>query len=474
MKEILDRLKQQLGNDDDIVTKIMQIQNKEIGIIYLKSTSDIKNIFLGIISPLKTTQEELTLGNILTKVVLIPESEIIQEDKMLEYVLKHKTLVIVKGESGAVAVDCEMIVSRQPSEPPTSANIYGPREGFTENINTNITLLRKRFPCKNFVFKTLFVGTETQTKVAIMYLKNVANKSIVRKIENKIKNIKIDGIIDAYYIATFLKERPYSLFEQVAVSEKPDIVAGKILEGRVAICVDGSPVFLTLPYLVFEDFQNSNDYYSNYIYVTLIRIVRLFGVIFATIVPGLYLSFRLYHYKLLPINLIITIANSTQNLPFTPLVELTFILLLFHMLYEVSLRLPQYLGLATSIVGALILGDTGVKAGLISPPGVIIIALSIISIYTVPNQASQMNVLRIVFLALGAMFGILGIMAGTMYVINYLSTLTEYTAPYLAPYGPKNYSDLKDGVFKKPLVAMKIRPKSFYNNNKRRQKWNIN
>lgn len=470
MKEILDRLKSSLSDDDDIVTRIMKIQDKELGIIYLKSTSDTKDIFLSVIAPLQKTTEELTLDNIFSKVILFPEIEKIEEDKILESVLKNKTVILVKGENGAIAIDCEMITSRPPSEPPTSANIYGPREGFNENIKTNISLIRKRFPCTEFVFKTMSIGTKTQTKVAIMYLKDVANRSVVRKIEDKLKRIKIDGIVDVYYVATFLKDKPYSLFSQVGLTEKPEIVAAKILEGRVAVCVDGSPVFLTLPFLIIEDFQNSNDYYSNYIYSSFIRVIRLIGVLFATVLPAIYLAGRLHHYRLLPINLIITIANSTQNLPFTPLVELTFILILFHILYEVSLRLPQYLGLATSIVGALILGDTGVKAGLISPPGVIIIALSIIAIYTVPNQSSQMNILRAVFLALGAMFGLMGIIAGMMYVVNYMSKLTEYTAPYLAPYAPKKFGDLKDGVFKKPLINMKNRPESFYTQNKRRLK----
>jgi len=260
------------------------------------------------------------------------------------------------------------------------------------------------------------------------------------------------------------------MFEQVAFQEKPDIVVAKVLEGRVAIVVDGSPIVITLPYMLFEDLQSSNDYYTNYVYVNLVRIIRTIGVALATILPGLYLSTLLYSYNILPISYVIVIANSTKNLPFTPVLEISFILLLFQVLYEVSLRLPQYLGLATSIVGALVLGDTGVKAGLISPPGVVVVAVSIMAIYTVPSQSSQLTVLRVIFVFLGATMGLFGIIGGIVFVINYINTLNAYDTPFLAPFAPKVPTDLKDGIFKKSLTFMKKRPASLSPQNKNRQK----
>ena len=199
------------------------------------------------------------------------------------------------------------------------------------------------------------------------------------------------------------------------------------------------------------------------------RVIRSIGIIFATIAPGLYLSIRLYSYTALPLNYVIIIANSTKNLPFTPLVEIIFILLLFQILYEVSLRLPQYLGLATSIVGALVLGDTGVKAGLISPPGVIVVAVSIMAIYTIPSQASQLTVLRAVFVVLGSTLGLFGIIGGIVYVINYINSLNSYGTPYLAPFAPTIKQDLKDGLFKQPLVNMRERPMAIQSKNRVRQ-----
>ena len=195
----------------------------------------------------------------------------------------------------------------------------------------------------------------------------------------------------------------------------------------------------------------------------------------ATVVPGVYLSFRLYHYKVVPLKYILTINATTQNLPFTPFIEMLFILILFQMLYEVSLRLPRYLGLATSIVGALVLGDTGVQAGLISSPGIIVIALSLISMYAIPNQAPQLTILRFIFLMIGGTLGLFGIIGGMVYFINYLNTMNEFDTPNLAPYSPRIKNDLQDALTRQPISKMKTRPKVIKNKDEKRglggEKW---
>ena len=302
------------------------------------------------------------------------------------------------------------------------------------------------------------------------FINGVADKKVVEEVKKKIQSIKIDGVIDSYYILSFLEKRPDSLFKQIGNTEKPDIVASKLLEGKVAIIVDNSPIVLTVPFILMEDLQSSNDYYTNHHYSSLVRIIRVLGLMIAIIAPGFYLALQLFHYNVLPLNFLITIANTTQGLPFTPFLEILFIFLLFQILYEVSLRLPSYLGLATSIVGALILGDTGVKAGLISPPGVIIVALAKIALYTVPEEQSQITVLQILFIILGGSLGILGIVTGFVYIVNYLNTLDDFSTPYLSPYAPRIANDLQDALIKQPINEMKSSPQSFPNKNKERVK----
>lgn len=462
-----DEIKKQLSNNEDLKCRELQTLSGEVLLFFLKSMTDKTAISKEIIEPILRYNQTFDMNVLQNCIISSSDITPIQISEIVEYILKNQVVVVFKEQ--ALSIDLEKFPVRMPSEPPTSPNIYGPREGFVEMLASNISLIRKRLPSDNLVIKNQSCGRETHTKVAVVYLKNIANKKVVKDVINRIKNIDIDGIVDSYYIAEFLKTRPRSMFEQVSFQEKPDIVVSKLLEGRVAIVVDGSPIVLTVPFILFEDLQNSNDYYTNHVYVNLVRIIRIIGVIFATVIPGTYLSIRLYSYSVLPLNFIIVIANSTKNLPFSPFLEILFILLLFQVLYEVSLRLPQYLGLATSIVGALVLGDTGVKAGLISPPGVIIVAVSIMAIYTIPSQASQLTVLRGVFIILGATVGIFGIVGGMIYVINYLNTLNVYETPYLAPFAPQINSDLKDAVFKKSLVDMKYRPKSLNITNIKRQ-----
>ena len=455
---MVEKIKNELNNNADFICREVDCVAGTIYLLFLKSMTDKNEIAQQIIEPVAKSNTIFNFDELINKVIMSSEVEEIKINKAVECILQNKIVLIFQNR--LLAIDLEKFPARLPTEPPTSPNINGPREGFVESLKTNITLIRKRLPTTNLVIKDFVVGRETKSKVSVLYLKNIASKNVVKEILKKIENIDINGVVDSYYIAEFLKKKPKSLFEQVGYQEKPDIVVAKMLEGRVAIIVDGSPIILTLPYMVFEDLQSSNDYYTNYVYVNLIRVIRTIGIIIATIIPGLYLSIRLYSYKVLPINYVITIANSTKNLPFTPVLEIIFILLMFTILYEVSLRLPQYLGLATSIVGALVLGDTGVKAGLISPPGVIIVAVSIMAMYTVPGQASVLTVLRAIFVVIGATVGIFGIVGGIMYFINYINSLNFYETPFLAPYAPKIKSDLKDGLFKKPLICMKQQPRS--------------
>ncbi len=467
MNKNVEKIKQELYSNPDICTRELIVSGKNIYMIFIKSTLDKMLFVQSVLSPLMDYNGQVDYQTLKKQVLKTPEIEIV-ENNFVDEIIRNKLLLFIDQQDVALSIDLELVPMRSPEEPPTSPTINGPREGFTESIKTTTALIRKRFPTKQLVIKSFFVGNVTNTQVCLYYLNNIADQQIVKKISKKIQNIKIDGIIDSNYIAEFLANKPNSMFEQFGKNEKPDLVCAKLLEGRVAIAVDGSPIVLTIPYMLFEDLQNSNDYYTNLHYATFVRYIRALGLIFSTVVPGVYLSLRLYHYKIIPLKYIVTINSTTQNLPFTPFIELLFILLMFQILYEVSLRLPKYLGLATSVVGALILGDTGVKAGLISPPGTIVIALSLIATYTIPNQASQFSILRFVFLLLGGTVGLWGVVGGMIYFVNYLNTLNAYNTPMLAPYSPRVNGDLKDGLHRKSLVSMKSRPKSMPVKNRQR------
>lgn len=466
--KIIQELKIEFNESIDFSYRFYKKDGQIIAFIYLKSIIDQNLLSNSIYYPIQTFQQMFSFDDLKDKIIKCGDVKEVKFSDVVKEILDGKVVLITNFTKKILSVDLYKFPIRTPTEPPTSPVIQGPREGFVEDLQTNITLLRRRLKTKDLILKTLRVGSQTQTKVVIAYLKGIANKKIIEEVNKKISNIKTDGIIDAYYILSYLEDRPNSLFKQIGNSEKPDIISSKLLEGKVAIIVDNSPIVLTVPFILIEDLQNSNDYYTNHHYSSFVRIIRLLGLMVALISPGFYLALQIYHYNILPLNFLITIADTTQGLPFTPFLEILFIFFLFQILYEVSLRLPSYLGLATSVVGALILGDTGVKAGLISPPGVIIVALAKIALYTIPEQSSQITILQAIFIILGGSLGLAGIVAGMVYLLNYLNSIDSFGTPYLAPYSPRIEDDLKDGLLTHSVLDFKKRPKSFSPNKENR------
>lgn len=465
----LNFFKKELHNSFDVTDRVLSKGGTRVGFIYLKSLTDNLIFSSAIYEPLSVFEGELNFDEI-KRLIQANDIKEIKLSEVCDNIVKGAVVIFTNISDKILAVDIQKFNTRAPSEPPTSPVIQGPREGFTEDIKTNIGLLRKRFLSSDLVLKNLTVGRKTKTTVVIAYLHGVADKKVIKEVEKKLKAIDVDGVVDSYYLMPYLISRPQSLFKQIGNTEKPDIVSAKLLEGRVAVLLDNSPMVLTIPFVILEEMQNANDYYTNYIYSSLIRFIRAIGVFLAILGPGIYIALQLFHYNIMPIKYLITIADSTQQIPFTPFIEILFISLLFQILYEVSLRLPSYLGLATSVVGALILGDTGVKAGLISPPAVIVVAIAKIALYTIPEQSSQITVLQFIFLLIGASIGLLGLIGGLIYVVAYLNSLENFGAPYLAPFSPFILKDNKDGFVRVSISDMKTRPKSFKNSNSRRQK----
>ena len=467
VKKEIENVLKALHNSIDVTSREFERDGVQIGFVYLKSMTDNAFFADSIYEPISRFDGELSFENVKELVQMNDVTEI-EKGEIVQKVLRGVVVLLFSNSEKVLAIDILHFLTRTPSEPPTSPVIMGPREGFTEDLKTNITLIRRRLASERLIFEESTVGSASQTKVAICYLDGIADIKIVKEIKKRLSKIKIDGVVDSYYLLSLLSDRPDSMLKQIGCCEKPDIVSAKLLEGRIAVIVDNSPIVLTIPFVILEDLQNSNDYYTNYVYSSFLRFIRLFGLILAVFGPGAYIALQLFHYNVLPINYLITIADSTQQIPFTPFIEILFISLLFQILYEVSLRLPSYLGLATSIVGALILGDTGVKAGLISPPTVIVVAIAKIALYTVPEQSAQITILQFVFIVLGAAVGLLGIVGGAIYVLAYANTIENFGAPYLAPFSPFILSDNKDGFLKVPISDMTNRPKSFSNEKKER------
>lgn len=463
----------EIFDSDDLLCCEVETNDLRINLFYLDSLSDKLLMMQEVVSPLRRAEKlrpevNSIKGN-------INYSENIEENQTLEEAAEAiaggDILILADGAESYFVVSLKNLPKRAVQEPPTETVIRGPREGFIEEVKTNVALLRKRLKTPDLRVKQFSVGKYSNTVVFIMYLNGVADNDVVKKVTEKIEAIDLDGAIDSSYVSFCLEENHYTIFNQIGKSEKPDIVAAKILEGRVAILSDGSPSVLTVPYVMFESFQDSYDYYDRDYRTTMLRIVRMLGAFLTVMLPGIYVSLQEYHYHLMPLKFLITVLNAKTGIPFSAPMEMMFVLLLFEVLHQASVRMPRYVGTALSIVGAIVLGQTAVNAGLLSSPAVLVIAISAIGINCLPDLVGALSILRFVFLLMGSLLGIYGILVLNVVIIAYLASMKSYGSPYLAPFAPIIRKDMKDTFFKAPLKGMQERPFTIPTKNRRRMKW---
>lgn len=398
-----------------------------------------------------------------------PEKKrVFSQKEVIEEVLNGSAVLLVDTLDFSLSFGLRHFEKRAITEPPTSTVIKGPREGFVESLPVNVSLMRRKLKSPDLIFKNLCIGRVSRTPVAICYIKGIADQKLVKKLQRKLMSIDVDAVLDSSYVSKFLGEHDLSVFKQVGNTEKPDILAAKILEGRVAIFVDGSPIALTVPYLLLEDFQSASDYYNSSYSATIARSLRLASVFLALLLPAFFVSSELFHLQLIPLSFLLTIVNSIKGIPLSPSYEMFFTLMIFEILNEASVRMPKYVGMVVSIVGGLVLGETAVNAGIISAPTLMIIALSGICLYTVPELEQTFSVIRLLFLIVGGSFGGYGILIMLALFFIHLITFENYDTPLLAPFSPLVKSDLKDAIYKGFLAEMQMRPQSLRNKNKRR------
>lgn len=424
------------------------------------------------ISALKLKNEggmyETTFENI-QKNALFPESKEVKTfDEVIREVLDGNSALFIDGVSSVLIIGAKLLPVRAVMEPPTDIAVKGPREGFIEDIKTNMSLIRKRLKTPDLRFETLRVGKQSDTMVSICWLEGTSNQTVREEIKQKLQTIDIDCIPDSSYISALLAPRKHSLFHSMGKTEKPDIFTAKIAEGRVGILVDGSPIALTAPYLLTEDLQTSEDYFISPFMASIFRILRSIAILVALLLPAFYVSAQLFKLQLLPLGLTLTIASSIRDIPLSPSLEVFVVLFLLEVLKEASIRMPKYVGMSLSVVGALVLGETAVSAGFLSTPAIIIVAFSGICLYTVPNFVETGSVLRWLFLIAAGSIGPFGVVLLSTFILYYLISSDSFGAPLLAPYAPLTVHDLRDTVVKYDLLRLRERPMALNTKNKTR------
>lgn len=463
-----------LGSDD-IVFFDFELGKTSALCVYVDSITDKELLGLEVLAPLKKLCSEKSAAktNISHLAKAITLANVKSESKITDAtndILSGNAMIFIDGKNKAISVDLKKFEVRAISEPPTGLAVRGPRNGFTESIKSNLSLVRRYLKSPDLKVETFEKGRYTKTSIAFMYIDGISRPEIIDKIRQKIQEIDIDGIPDSSYVSKLLNERKTSLFKQVGSTERPDVLIERMLEGRAGIIVDGSPFALTLPYLLIEDFQAAEDYYISEYRANLVRALRVVAMIFSILLPSVFVAAQLFHLQIIPLNFLLTIVNGIKEIPFSPSLEMFFVLLIFELLNETSVRMPKYVGMALAVVGALVLGETAVNAGIVSTPAILIMALSGISIYAIPELVETTSVLRFIYLIVAGSLGGYGLILITAFLIIYLCSADNYGAPYLAPYSPVLLNDFQDGLYMNNVIGMVKRPEALGAKNKTRQK----
>ncbi|SHK04513.1 spore germination protein [Paramaledivibacter caminithermalis] len=389
--------------------------------------------------------------------------------ELLSSCLYGDAILLLDGFDSALLLDCKGWNTRAIEEPSSETIVRGPKEGFNEAIMTNLTLIRRKIRNTDLKFRFRQLGTCTKTKICICYIEGLASQEIITEVNRRLDDIEIDAVLESGYIEELIKDSPLSPFTTIGNTERPDIVAANLLEGRVALIIDGTPHVLTLPHLFIEYFQANEDYYHGFIYASINRIIRIFAFFLSTSVPAIYVALTTFHQEMIPTPLLLSISAAREGVPFPTIVEALFMLLAFEILRETGIRLPKPAGSTISFVGALILGQSAVEARFVSAPIVIVTALTGISNFLVPQMIGALIVVRLIFLLLSAFLGLYGYIFGVIGLFIHLMSMRSFGIPYMLNIGSLDMQDIKDTAIRVPWWIMYLRPKLIGDNNKVRQ-----
>ena len=442
-------------------------------IIFIDAMVDSQVINENIIKPIlladiSNVNNDNILDVLMKKVLLTGDNKITSiVDDIVDGIIYGKSILLIDGLAEVICISTIGWKTREISEPQSETIVRGPREGFNESIEANISLIRRRVVNPKLKLIFMKIGKETKTQICVCYIEGIAQDPILKELLKRLEDIDIDSIIDSGYIEELIKDAPYSPFRTITNTERPDVVAGKILEGRFAVICDGSPVVLTLPSVFVEIFQSNEDYYDNFLYSSFVRSLRWLCFFLGTSVPAIYVAIITFHQELIPTQLLLSIYASRKGVPFPSIIEILGMTIIFEILKEAGLRMPKMIGGAVTIVGALVLGDAAVNARLVSAPVVEVTAITGIASFMIP-QALGIVEIRLIFLLLSSFLGLYGYIFGVMGLVLHMMSIRSFGIPYMIDVPAFTAQDIKDTVIRAPWWDMYLRPKAFSRNKKRK------
>ncbi|WP_017753733.1 spore germination protein [Calidifontibacillus oryziterrae] len=447
----------------DVIFRSFVVGKKEAIIIYIEGLSDTQKLdeqVLEILFDKNKFDETDFLLSIKNRLPVSNIKKISTFSACIDAVATGNPILLFDGFEEALSLGLVKFEMRSIEEPQAESSIRGPREGFTESLSVNTSLLRRIIKDPALKMKNVHVGKYTKTKVAISYIEGLVDKTLIEEIENRLKRIDIDGVLESGYIEQFIEDNPYSPFPQVLYTERPDVVCANLLEGRAILMIDGTPFSLVVPVSFFSLFQSQEDYYERFWIGTFIRALRFLFLGIALFLPSIYVAITTYHQEMVPTDLLLSIASSRESVPFPAIVEAVIMEIAFEALREAGIRLPKQVGSAVSIVGALVIGQAAVQAGIVSAPMIIVVSITGIASFMVPRYSVGLAIrlLRFPIIFLAGFLGLIGVMIALIMLIIHLSTLRSFGIPYLSPINTLQKHLMRDTLFRTSLWKMNKRP----------------
>ena len=476
-KEKINFILNEIGNKNSIIVKDFYIGNTEplnASIIYINGLSNKDIIDRDILTPLMLHVHEIltpkdNMSDYLVKKYIAMCSTLVETDitKAIEGIKGGKSVILIENVKDFIIVDTTAGNYRTISDPPNESPIRGSREGFIENIETNVSILRRNIKDKHLSSENFKIGRRSQTDLTLMYIDDIVDKEVLNEVRKRISAIDVDSVTDTGMIEQFIEGSPYCVFPQVFGTEAPSIVKANLMEGKIAIILNGTPFVLTAPAVFVEFFQAPDDYNERTVVSSFARILRCIATFVVISMPSLYLTLIQYNVELIPVKFINPIVQSREGIALTPFLEILSMEIVVELLREGGLRLPPKIASTLSIVGGIIVGNTAIESKIVSPTTLLVVGVSVIATFLIPNYEMALTIrfLRFPMLFLASAIGFLGIAAGWFVLLIELSSLDSFGVPYFALY----HKDLKDIFIRAPLWTMNERPMEIPNNNAVRQ-----
>lgn len=483
LNEKMQLLNPYINQSTDIITRFFDTDGEkpiQVQAVFVNGVID-DNIFnLHILSPLMSSfhaeSKDSQAGNLADRVyremITVGKVTRLQTlDLLVHNIYDGRLVLLFDTSSEFLAIDIQGGPLRALEEPNSEKTLRGSREGFIENVDVNVSLIRRRLHDHRLVVKKTTIGQRTRTPVAILYINDVADPNVVAEVFRRIDSIQTDGILATGYIEQFVEDDPYSLFPQVWNTERPDKMVAALLEGRIGIIANGTPLALVVPALFLHFLQASEDYYEKTFISSYLRILRFLAFFISITLPALYVSLLSFQPELLPIDILVELATARKQVPYPVLVEIVLQELIIQIIIESGIRLPGTVGQTIGIVGGIIMGQAAISANLATPAVIIVIAVTTTSTFAMASNSLALTsrIIRLPLIILASLFGIFGLSIGILVIIAHLTSLESFGVPYFSPFAPTRYADWKDSVYRAFLWKMNQRPVSIPIQEQKRQ-----